>query len=79
MSQPVLDPVACLKALVACPSVTPAEGGALHLLADILGTAGFRTDRTPFKSEAAGLRAGRTASEASGLTPTCAGRTSPST
>jgi succinyl-diaminopimelate desuccinylase len=48
MTQPLLDPVACLKALVACRSVTPAEGGALHLLADILGTAGFRTERLVF-------------------------------
>ena len=48
MTQPLIDPVACLKALVACPSVTPAEGGALRLLADILGAAGFRTERLVF-------------------------------
>ena len=48
MTQPLIDPVACLKALVACPSVTPAEGGALHLLGDILGAAGFRVERLVF-------------------------------
>ena len=35
------DPVALTQALVRCPSVTPAEGGALALLASVLETAGF--------------------------------------
>lgn len=48
MSQTVLDPVASLKALVACPSVTPEEGGALSYLADTLTGLGFKVDRVVF-------------------------------
>ena len=48
MSPHAPDPVAYLKALVACPSVTPAEGGALHFLADVLGGAGFAVERMVF-------------------------------
>jgi succinyl-diaminopimelate desuccinylase len=48
MTHAVLDPVACLKALVACRSVTPTEGGALRYLADTLGGLGFRTERLVF-------------------------------
>lgn len=43
-----VDPVALTAALVRCPSVTPAEGGALQLLEPILTDAGFvctRVDR----------------------------------
>jgi succinyl-diaminopimelate desuccinylase len=43
-----IDPVALTQALVRCPSVTPAEAGALTLLEDILSKAGFacmRVDR----------------------------------
>ncbi|MCC5985876.1 MAG: succinyl-diaminopimelate desuccinylase [Rhodobacteraceae bacterium] len=43
-----LDPVALTAALVRCASVTPAEGGALELLAGVLSDAGFacvRVDR----------------------------------
>ena len=43
------DPVELTAALVRCPSVTPAEGGALALLQDRLAAAGFdcaRVDRT---------------------------------
>jgi len=43
-----VDPVALTAALVRCPSVTPAEGGALVLLQDLLTAAGFdctRVDR----------------------------------
>ncbi len=43
-----VDPVALTAALVRCPSVTPAEGGALVVLQDILSQAGFdctRVDR----------------------------------
>lgn len=36
-----VDPVALTAALVRCPSVTPAEGGALQLLEPILTDAGF--------------------------------------
>lgn len=42
------DPVALTQALIRCPSVTPAEGGALTLLADTLTPFGFtcaRVDR----------------------------------
>ena len=42
------DPVALGQALIRCPSVTPAEGGALALLADVLGTAGFEVHRPVF-------------------------------
>lgn len=47
MTQPI-DPVDLTARLVRCPSVTPEEGGALVLLADLLGNAGFdctRVDR----------------------------------
>jgi succinyl-diaminopimelate desuccinylase len=43
-----VDPVALTAALVRCPSVTPAEGGALQLLEPLLTDAGFvctRVDR----------------------------------
>ncbi len=46
-AEPV-DPVALSAALVQCPSVTPAEGGALVLLQSVLAAAGFtcaRVDR----------------------------------
>ncbi len=39
------DPVALAAALVRCPSVTPAEGGALALLDDTLRAAGFACTR----------------------------------
>jgi len=39
------DPVALTAALVQCPSVTPAEGGALVLLETLLGDAGFECSR----------------------------------
>ncbi len=45
------DPVALTQALIRCPSVTPAEGGALTLLADILGANGFATHLVPFSDE----------------------------
>src|SRR3954454_16315866 len=35
------DPVALTQALIRCPSVTPAEGGALALLDTVLKGAGF--------------------------------------
>ncbi|HRJ69910.1 MAG TPA: succinyl-diaminopimelate desuccinylase [Beijerinckiaceae bacterium] len=43
-----IDPVALTQALVRCPSVTPAEGGALALLADVLRQAGFEVHRPVF-------------------------------
>lgn len=49
MSDPAhTDPVKLTAALIRCPSVTPQEGGALSLLENVLGTAGFecfRVDR----------------------------------
>ena len=40
-----VDPVALTAALIRCPSVTPEEGGALVLLADLLTQAGFACTR----------------------------------
>ncbi|MDQ0392554.1 succinyl-diaminopimelate desuccinylase [Labrys monachus] len=45
------DPVALTQALIRCPSVTPAEGGALHLLAEVLRQAGFETHLVTFSDE----------------------------
>ena len=42
------DPVALLQALIACPSVTPEEGGAIALLDRVLGGAGFETHTLVF-------------------------------
>ncbi len=42
------DPVAIAQALIRCPSVTPAEGGALGELERVLGAAGFRCARVTF-------------------------------
>ncbi len=39
------DPVALARDLVRCPSVTPAEGGALAYLDEVLSTAGFTVHR----------------------------------
>ncbi|CAN5152419.1 succinyl-diaminopimelate desuccinylase [soil metagenome] len=47
MTQPA-DPAVLLKALIACRSVTPAEGGALAYLAEILASAGFAVERVTF-------------------------------
>ncbi len=45
-----LDPVALTQALVRCPSVTPAEGGALALLERVLTEAGFTVHRVTFSA-----------------------------
>ncbi|WP_066478371.1 succinyl-diaminopimelate desuccinylase [Bosea sp. WAO] len=42
------DPVALAQALIRCPSVTPAEGGALALLATVLAAEGFSVERPVF-------------------------------
>jgi succinyl-diaminopimelate desuccinylase len=42
------DPVALTQALVRCPSVTPAEGGALSLIAQALSAEGFAVHRPVF-------------------------------
>jgi succinyl-diaminopimelate desuccinylase len=45
------DPVALTQALVRCPSVTPAEGGALSLLAAVLASAGYSVHRPVFSAD----------------------------
>jgi succinyl-diaminopimelate desuccinylase len=47
MSHPA-DPVTIARDLVRCRSVTPAEGGALGLIENLLGGAGFAVHRTTF-------------------------------
>jgi succinyl-diaminopimelate desuccinylase len=42
------DPIALTQALIRCPSVTPAEGGALALLETVLVAAGFCVQRPVF-------------------------------
>lgn len=48
MSEPATDPVPLLVDLIRCPSVTPAEAGALALLEDRLGALGFAVERPVF-------------------------------
>ncbi len=43
------DPVALTRALIRCPSVTPADQGALAVLEDALGRLGFRCHRLTFE------------------------------
>ncbi len=45
MQPNITDPVALTAALIRCRSITPEEGGALTLLADVLGAAGFACHR----------------------------------
>jgi succinyl-diaminopimelate desuccinylase len=45
------DPVPILQDLVRCPSVTPAEGGALTVLENLLSKHGFTCHRLIFKDE----------------------------
>jgi succinyl-diaminopimelate desuccinylase len=45
-----IDPVALTQALIRCPSVTPAEAGALDLLERTLTGLGFRCWRLPFQA-----------------------------
>ncbi|MBB4953117.1 succinyl-diaminopimelate desuccinylase [Agrobacterium vitis] len=44
-TSPAADPVANLQTLIRCPSVTPAEGGALSALAAMLEPLGFKVSR----------------------------------
>ncbi len=46
------DPADILAALIRCPSVTPAEGGALAVLENLLRPMGFVVDRPVFKEDA---------------------------
>jgi succinyl-diaminopimelate desuccinylase len=43
-----LDALDLARRLIRCPSVTPAEGGALELLEEVLGGLGFTCHRLPF-------------------------------
>ncbi|MGA0533210.1 succinyl-diaminopimelate desuccinylase [Hansschlegelia sp. KR7-227] len=45
------DPIAVAQALIACESVTPAEGGALALLESLLEPLGFSVERPVFSAE----------------------------
>jgi succinyl-diaminopimelate desuccinylase len=47
----VTDPVSNLARLIQCPSVTPAEGGALTLLDQLLSPLGFKVERMVAKEE----------------------------
>jgi len=46
--KPAADPVSIARDLIRCPSVTPAEGGALAYLAGVLEQAGFAVHRMTF-------------------------------
>ena len=48
-----MSPVSILQSLIRCPSVTPAEGGALDYLEQLLKSGGFRTVRLPFSEPGA--------------------------
>src|SRR6266568_3374914 len=48
MSPPIADPTALARDLVRCPSVTPAEGGALGLIEGVLKAACFEVHRVTF-------------------------------
>jgi succinyl-diaminopimelate desuccinylase len=47
------DPLAIARDLIRCPSVTPAEGGALGVLEKVLKGAGFAVDRVTFSEPGA--------------------------
>lgn len=47
----LLDPVTLTQDLIRCPSVTPAEAGALDLLQRVLEELGFTCHRLPFEEE----------------------------
>jgi succinyl-diaminopimelate desuccinylase len=48
MSAPPADPTALARDLLRCPSVTPAEGGALSLIERVLKASGFEVHRVTF-------------------------------
>src|SRR4051794_21331324 len=47
------DPIAIARDLIACPSVTPAEGGALAYIEKVLKSAGFTVHRVTFEEAGA--------------------------
>src|SRR5256885_15721817 len=49
MQSNIADPIALARDLIRCPSVTPAEGGALALIEKILKGAGFAVHRVSFE------------------------------
>jgi succinyl-diaminopimelate desuccinylase len=51
MTAPATDPIALARDLLRCPSVTPAEGGALALLEKVLKTADFEVHRVTFSEQ----------------------------
>ncbi len=51
MSAPDRGALDIARALIRCPSVTPAEGGALAYLERLLGAAGFETHRVTFSDQ----------------------------
>lgn len=46
--RPLADPVGLAQALIRCPSVTPADAGALDVLGGVLESLGFRIERLRF-------------------------------
>src|SRR5438874_11726494 len=48
MQSNIADPIALARELIRCPSVTPAEGGALTLIEKLLRGAGFEVHRVTF-------------------------------
>lgn len=46
-----LDPVELTQKLIQCPSITPADAGALDVLEDALVSLGFKCTRLPFSDE----------------------------
>ena len=48
MAQDLAQPLGLAQALIRCPSVTPADEGALDVLQQALGSLGFRCTRLPF-------------------------------
>jgi succinyl-diaminopimelate desuccinylase len=50
MAAPLIDPVALAQDLIRCPSVTPADAGALPLLARILEAQGFKAETLTFSA-----------------------------
>jgi succinyl-diaminopimelate desuccinylase len=48
MRHPAADPVQLARDLLRCPSVTPADGGALALIEGVLRQAGFAVERVTF-------------------------------
>ncbi|HAE00383.1 MAG TPA: succinyl-diaminopimelate desuccinylase, partial [Rhodospirillaceae bacterium] len=51
MTVSALDPIALTQDLIRCPSVTPADEGALDLLQRVLEGLGFVCTRLPFEED----------------------------